>query len=312
MFNTGQDDYQRVIKDGVLIQEGSMDTLVKFQQLTKDINFEGKTVLDVGCNVGYLGYLALNQGAKSVVGIDTNRDNINRAKDLFPEITFRCEDVEDIYGSYDIIIASGMLHYISDLDRLFGLFARCSKQVICDLWICESPDAIFTSTHRNIFIPSIPAFCNIARKHFSCIQDKGPTISPDNSLRHVFHLSGPTSTIPECVMISGSGGVGKTTLAQTFFGYKHLMTDNLFNTWRIEATMDANKLFSAAYYSNLVRGYYVQEYLDFFINKLSLWLTSCINRDIVLEGYELCFLDFKLRAADLIRNSGWQIKEINL
>lgn len=306
----GSFTYQKIVKNGTLIQEGSIDTILKFQQLTQGIDFNGKTVLDVGCNTGMLGYLALQQGAKQVIGIDVDRETISMAKELFPELTFRCEQAENIYGNYDIIIASGMLHYIKDLDHLFGMFARCSKQVVCDLWICESPDSIFTSTYRNIFIPSIPAFCSIARKHFSCIQDKGPTISPDNSLRHVFHLSGPTPSKPECILISGHGGTGKTTLAQTFFHHKHLMTDNLSAAYRISMTRDASVLFSAAYYSDLVRGHFINKYIDFFINTLAEWLSGCINQDIVLEGYELCFYDFKLKAAELIRNSGWEIKEI--
>jgi len=304
--------YQRIVKDGIVIQEGDTDTLTKFAQLTQGIDFTGKTVLDCGCNTGMLGYLTLQQGAKQVTGIDIDRDVIKQARSIFPELTFRCEDAEDVYGYYDIIIASGMLHYIKDLDHLFSLFARCTKQVICDLWICESPDAIFTSTYRNIFIPSIPAFCAIAGRHFSCIQDKGVTISPDSSLRHVFHLSGPKPTLPEAILIYGPGGTGKTTLAQTYFSHKHLMTDNLSAAWRNELTRDANKTFSAAYYANLVRGHYLNEYLDFFISTLHEWLTGCVNRDIVIEGYELSFFDFKLRAADLLRSCGWtSIKEIN-
>lgn len=309
-MQTSTPTYQRIIKDNLVIQEGDTDTLTKFLHLSQGINFNNKKVLDIGCNTGMLGYLALQNGASHVTGIDTNRDVIKRAKTIFPEITFRCEQAEEIYGSYDIIIASGVLHYISDLDRLFGLFARCAKQVICDLWINQSQEPIFTSTYRNIYIPSIPAFYNITRKHFSTVEDKGPTISPDNSLRHVFHLSNPTPSTPEAILISGPGGTGKTTLAQTYFHHKHLMTDNIFASWRINLTYDANKLFSAAYYANLVRGNYVNEYLDFFIQTLNTWLTGCINRDIILEGYELCFFDFKLRAAELIRNSGWEVKEI--
>lgn len=306
----GTDNYQRIVKDGILIQEGSIDTLTKFAQLSEGIDFTDKTVLDVGCNTGMLGYLALQTGAKKVDAIDSNLDVINRAKSLFSEINFRCEQAEDIYGNYDIIIASGMLHYIKDLDTLFGYFSRCAKIVLCDVWLHPSQVPIYALTTRGLYIPSMPAFINTVRKHFADIDLKCETISPDDSKRFVFHLSNPTPTKPEAILISGPGGTGKTTLAQTYFNHRHLMTDNLSAAYRISMTRDASVLFSAAYYSNLVRGHYLDKYLDFFITTLNQWLTGCLNRDIVLEGYELCFYDFKLKAADLIRNSGWEIKEI--
>lgn len=311
-IDKGGDNYQRIVKDGVVIQEGSIDTEVKFSELAQGIDFTNKTVLDVGCNTGMLGYLALKRGASQVTGIDSDRNTINRARSIFPEISFRCEQAEDVYGNYDIIIASGMLHYISNLDELFGYFARCSKLVICDIWLHPSQVPIFALTSRGIYIPSKPAFFSIVQKHFSTIEEKGPTISPDSSARTVFHLSNPTPSVPEAILISGPGGTGKTTLAQTFFKHKHLMTDNISAAYRISMTRDGNNLFSAAYYSGLVRGHYIDKYLLFFLNTLSAWLSGCINRDIVLEGYELCFYDFKLRAADLIRRSGWTIKEIIL
>jgi len=306
-------NYQKIVIDGEEIQKGMIDTPTKFAHLSQGIDFTGKSVLDVGCNTGMLGSLALSSGASHVTGIDIDREVIKQARSLFPNITFRCEDVEDLYGSYDIIIASGMLHYVKDLDALFGLFARCSKQVLLDIWLHPSQVPIFGQSYRGLYIPSMPAFMNIALKHFEVVDLKGPTISPDNSNRFVFHLSEPKPTLPEAILISGPGGVGKTTLAQTFFKHKHLMTDNLFAEWRKEVTKDGNVLFSAAYYSNLVRGHYLEDYLSFFINLLHTWLTGVVNRDIVIEGYELSFFDFKLRVAELLRNSGWtNIKEIKL
>lgn len=309
-MDKGSTNYQRIVRDGVVIQEGSIDTEVKFQELTQGIDFTNKTVLDVGCNTGMLGYLALQRGAKQVTGIDSNREVITQARKIFPEITFRCEQAEEIYGNYDIIIASGMLHYIKDLDTLFSYFSRCSNQVLCDLWLHPAQVPIYALTPRGIYIPSKPAFLSTINKHFALVEDKGPTISPDGSSRFVFHLSNPTPSTPEAILISGPGGTGKTTLAQTFFHHKHLMTDNISSAYRISMTRDGNNLFSAAYYSSLIRGHYIDRYLDFFLSTLNTWLTGCINRDIVLEGYELCFFDFKLRAADLIRRSGWKVTEI--
>ncbi len=295
--------YQRVVKDNVLVQSGDNDTLTKFQQLSQGIDFTGKSVLDCGCNLGVLGYLALQQGAKSVVGIDTNREYIEQARSVFPEIIFRCERVEDIYGSYDIIIASALLHYIADLDNLFELFSRCAKQVICDIWIHPSQVPIYALTERDIFIPSKPAIYHIVHRYFSKIEEKGIALSPDNTMRCIFHISEPKLKKPEAVLISGPGRVGKTTLARTYFNHKHLMTDTLSASWIMGRAGYSNAIGD---HSSLIRGRLVQKYVDFLISELTEQLTTCINRDIVIEGNELGFPDFKVPVIKLLKDLGWQ------
>ncbi|MBU2395680.1 MAG: methyltransferase domain-containing protein, partial [Gammaproteobacteria bacterium] len=248
-------------------------------------------------------------GAKSVVGIDTNREYIAQARSVFPEITFRCEKAEDIYGSYDIIIASALLHYIADLDNLFEIFSRCAKQVICDIWIHPSQVPIYALTDRNIFIPSKPTIYHIVSKYFSKIEEKGIALSPDNTLRQIFHISEPRPKQPEAVLISGPGRVGKTTLASTYFKHKLLHTDTLSAAWIMGGAGYRNAI---ADHSSLIRGRLVQKYVDFLISELTVQLTTCINRDIVLEGNELGFSDFKVPVIKLLNSLGWQrIIEIN-
>lgn len=185
-----------------------MDTPTKFQRLTQDALLEHKRVLDVGCNLGMMCFLALEQGA-DVIGIDQNRDYIEQARFLFPDIEFRCLRAEDVFGNYDIIIASSLFHYIRDWDGVLNQFARCSKQVLCDVWLNDSPEPIFTLSHRNIYIPSKSAFYNIAGKYFKCIEEKGEQLSPDISKRYIFHLSQPTPIPVEAVLIRGESATGK-------------------------------------------------------------------------------------------------------
>ncbi|MBE3141819.1 MAG: class I SAM-dependent methyltransferase, partial [Thermoplasmata archaeon] len=191
--------YQRIIKDGEIIQEGEMDTPTKFAQLTQGIDLAGKTVLDVGCNTGMMCYLAAQQGA-NVIGFDINRDYIKQAKELFPTLDFQCVPAEEIYGNYDIIIASAMLHYVN-LEKVLAQFSRCSKQVLCDVWLHESQVPIFALTQRDIYIPSMSAFYNIASKYFETIEEKGMALSPDDSRRFIFHLSNPKSNPAKAVLI---------------------------------------------------------------------------------------------------------------
>jgi len=296
--------YQKIIKDDVEIQAGDMNTSLKFVQLTGGIELKDKRVLDVGCNLGMMCHLARQQGAIAT-GIDINRDYIDQAKDIFPDIGFICRRAEDISGNYDIIIASALLHYVRDLDEVLNAFARCSKQVICDVWLNDSPEPIFTLSHRDIYIPSRTAFLNIAGKYFKNIKEGVEALSPDSSRRYVFHLSEPTPRPAEAILIYGEGDTGKTTLAQTYFDHIHLMTDNIFGSWRYE---NRSMMLSVKWFSNLARGNYRQEYIDYFINLLREWLKPCVNRDIVVEGYDLMFGDFRSGVIKLL--DGWRITEI--
>jgi len=45
-----------------------------------DVDFNGKTVLDIGCHIGSLCFKAKEKGALHVVGIDTNQDRIHTAR----------------------------------------------------------------------------------------------------------------------------------------------------------------------------------------------------------------------------------------
>jgi len=298
--------YQKIIKNNTVIQKGEMDTPKKFNQLFKEIPLKNKKVLDVGCNLGMMCQLATEQGAITH-GIDINIDYIEQAISLFPNLKFDCIPAEQISGNYDIIIASAMLHYISNLDVVFELFAQCTNLVVCDIWLNDEEQPVFTLSHRNIFIPSRSAFLHIAGKYFKVIEEKGAAISPDISKRYVFHLSLPKKKKAKAILIYGRGNTGKSTLARKYFGYRHFMTDTLFGTWKV-ANMD--KMFSAGFFSDLSRGELRKEYIDHFAKTLKAWLQTCVNKNVVIEGYELLFTDFKQIVYELL--SDWDITEINL
>ena len=304
MVKQTMNPYQRIIKDGQIIQEGDMDTVVKFQQLTQGINLIDKQVLDIGCNLGMMCDLATQQGAIST-GFDVNRDYISQAKKLFPTLIFDCVDVEAIYGSYDIIIASAMLHYVRDLDRTFSVFSKCANQVLCDIWLNESPNEVFTRSHRGIYIPSKSAFLDIAGKYFDHIEEKGLALTPDQSVRHIFHLSNETKRKAEAVLIYGPPESGKSTLSRTYFDYLILRTDDIFIEWRAS---NMYLILSVSFISNLLRGSELSNYINFCSGKISDWLGPRTNRDIVIEGFDLSFDDYRQEVIKLL--NGWKVTEI--
>ena len=119
--------YQRIIRDGKEIQSGNIDTHAKFKQLTDGVDFKGKKVFDIGCNLGEMCRLVKKSEPKYVVGIDRTREFIADARKLNPNIKFivGCED--KINGQNDIVIASAMFHYVKDHDAFFKQIARCTQ-----------------------------------------------------------------------------------------------------------------------------------------------------------------------------------------
>lgn len=299
--------YQKIIKDGIEIQPGDMDTPTKFAQLTQGINLNGKKVLDAGCNTGMMCNLATLQGAIST-GIDINRDYITQAKSLFPSLNFLCADAEELTGSYDIIIASAMLHY-TNLNKILSQFSRCAKQVLCDIWLHPSELPLFYLSHRDIYIPSRSAFINIASKYFKTIEEKGPALSPDSSKRFIYHLSDPLPNPPSAIIIYGQGGIGKSTLSRTYFNHLILRTDDIFFAWK-EAHI--HLMLSISFFSDMLRSKYLLSYLKFCSNEITNWLSPRLNRDIVIEGYDLCYEDYRTNVIDLLKSHNYKITEINL
>ena len=296
--------YQKIIIAGKEIQKGDMDTPLKFQQLTQGIDLKGKKVLDVGCNCGMICKLATDAGAVTT-GIDINDEYISQAKSLFPYLRFETRPAQNTSGKFDIIIASACLHYMPDIDAVFKLFSQHSDMVLCDVWLNDSNDPVFTLSHRDIFIPSKTAFLHIVGKYFKTIFEKGPAITPDISKRYIFHLSEPIRSKPKALLIYGAGNTGKTTLAQKQFGYTHLLTDNVFMAWK---RANAYRSFSAKFHSDLSRGELRIEYIEFFITILKAQIAGCCGKNIVIEGYELQFSDLIVRVRELLTD--WDVSEI--
>ncbi|OGW26075.1 MAG: hypothetical protein A2X59_10820 [Nitrospirae bacterium GWC2_42_7] len=88
----------------------------------------GKTVLDIGCKFGYFCIEAIKRGARKVVGIDFDPENIRKARMIADclgmPITYELFDIETdrIQEKYDYVLCLNVLHHLKDpiavLDRL--------------------------------------------------------------------------------------------------------------------------------------------------------------------------------------------------
>ncbi|MCU7502237.1 MAG: class I SAM-dependent methyltransferase [Ignavibacteria bacterium] len=91
----------------------------EFQKLLPDI--KGKSVLDLGCGYGWHCRYAMEQGARSVIGIDLSEKMLEEAKDRTNDdrvIYMRgaIEDVSFEKESFDLIISSLAFHYVESFE----------------------------------------------------------------------------------------------------------------------------------------------------------------------------------------------------
>lgn len=82
-------------------------------------DMRGKTVLDIGCNAGFYSMEMMKRGAKSVLGIDTDKDYLSQARFassvLGYDIKFKQMSVYDVARlgqSFDVVLFMGVLYHL--------------------------------------------------------------------------------------------------------------------------------------------------------------------------------------------------------
>ena len=116
-------------------------------------NVNGMTILDLGCGSGWFCRWAMNNGAKSALGIDISRNMIDKAKGLTTAegVEYRCEDLERLKlaseydGRYDLVFSSLTLHYLLDLEGLLRTIYRVLKPG--KTFVCNVEHPIYTAPH---------------------------------------------------------------------------------------------------------------------------------------------------------------------
>ena len=127
----------QTVKFGNAIVKGQRDPDLRFRHLSasKALSFDGKRILDIGCNFGRLGAFLDQFAIKQYVGLDLNPDYINVASKI-AELEGRRNVrflVGDICGSetpqiletlsptgFDIVICQSVYHHIADKKLLWN------------------------------------------------------------------------------------------------------------------------------------------------------------------------------------------------
>lgn len=93
----------------------------ELQKLLPD--FEGRTVLDLGCGYGWHCKYAAEHGAAVVLGTDISRKMLEKARQInaAPQIEYRRGAMEDLRftdASFDVVLSSLAFHYVRDFTPL--------------------------------------------------------------------------------------------------------------------------------------------------------------------------------------------------
>ena len=118
------------------VLEKGLEMLTGFRERVLDNAgpLEGKTLLDVGCGEGLIGFGALERGAGTVVFSDISEDLLDFCREAAEElgVSERCRFLEasadDLVGaedeSVDVVTTRSVLIYVADKEAAFREFAR--------------------------------------------------------------------------------------------------------------------------------------------------------------------------------------------
>lgn len=139
----------------------------KWARLCSHLQWQEKTVLDVGCGNGYFGFRALDAGAKSVLGIDgyllyvLQAALVNwfvRSSNVVVPRRFSPDSVPD---KFDIVLSMGVIYHQRDVDsHLKALFQRCHPggRVVLESIVADRdvlPDNRYAGMRNVYLIPSV-------------------------------------------------------------------------------------------------------------------------------------------------------------
>ncbi len=102
-----------------------------------------KRVLDLGCGFGWHCRYAVENGARSVIGVDISQKMLSAAKSKTDseKIQYLCMPIEDIdftADSFDVVVSSLALHYIKSFEDILSKIDKC---------LSKGGDFIFSVEH---------------------------------------------------------------------------------------------------------------------------------------------------------------------
>ncbi len=185
--------------------EATSDSEAKWRALRLP-SLAGKTVLDLGCNAGYLTFRAVEEGALLAVGVDHDFDAIRTAVaireriKLEPRAIFVHAQVEqflnETLSSFDVVLGASVGHYLNLTMLLRRLANGAASLVALELPYVPGSDEFHVSRQGEILIPGERALAKIAKAFGFEVRLVGPSEPLDQDERAVFHFESLTPAAP--------------------------------------------------------------------------------------------------------------------
>ncbi len=135
---------------------GHHGTTAGIMREMRQIDFEAKEVLDMGCGTGVLGILAAKMGASKVLGIDIEawavENAIENAERNGVEVNVLEGGKEMISGVFDVILANINRNIIIDQLPLYAQHLKKNGQLLCSGFYQGDVDIIRENAALNSFI----------------------------------------------------------------------------------------------------------------------------------------------------------------
>jgi len=141
-----------------------------FDPLVKANLFNGKRVLDLGCNAGFWALNAIDAGCEYVLGIDAREVHIEQANLVFrlmgvpaPRYRFIRDNVftesRDLWGvQFDIVLCLGLLYHVCKPVELLEKISRVNTDLLLiDSTICDNDGSIIELREEPLDDPRMSA-----------------------------------------------------------------------------------------------------------------------------------------------------------
>jgi trans-aconitate methyltransferase len=110
-----------------------------YKEWLDPLEIKGSTVLDLGCQWGWLGEYCILNSVKEYVGVDIDKDEIDQAIKSYPELSFINMNLEDyveqcveINKKFDIIVISRTIHGIPNLITLLQKLSIIGNKIVIE------------------------------------------------------------------------------------------------------------------------------------------------------------------------------------